>query len=106
MNPRYCESTENYSARNFYETEVLSGGWSVRQLERQINSQFYERTLLSKNKSGIIAKKVSFSSQDKISPENEIKDPYVLELLDLKDEYSESDCGLDLEVYVNYTGLF
>src|SRR3546814_6442393 len=37
-------------ARQFYEVEALRGGWSVRQLDRQINSQFYERTALSKNK--------------------------------------------------------
>ena len=40
----------NEQARKFYETEALRGGWSVRQLERQINSQFYERTALSRNK--------------------------------------------------------
>jgi hypothetical protein len=37
-------------ARVFYETEAMRGGWSVRQLARQINSQFYERTALSRNK--------------------------------------------------------
>ena len=43
-------SVKNINAREFYETEALRGGWSVRQLNRQINSQFYERTALSKNK--------------------------------------------------------
>lgn len=43
-------SVKKENARRFYETEALRGGWSVRQLERQINSQFYERTALSKNK--------------------------------------------------------
>src|SRR5690349_17159885 len=37
-------------ARAFYEAEALRGGWSVRQLERQIGSQFYERTALSRDK--------------------------------------------------------
>ena len=37
-------------ARIFYEAEALRGGWSVRQLDRQISTLFYERTLLSKNK--------------------------------------------------------
>ena len=41
-------------ARSFYETEALRGGWSVRQLERQMNSQFYERTALSKNKAAML----------------------------------------------------
>ncbi len=41
-------------AREFYETAALRGGWSVRQLERQINSQFYERTALSRNKAAML----------------------------------------------------
>jgi hypothetical protein len=45
-------SVRNELARQFYETEALRGGWSVRQLERQINSQFYERTALSRNRAG------------------------------------------------------
>ncbi len=43
-------SVKNSLTRNFYETEVLHGGWSVRQLDRHTNSQFYERTALSKKK--------------------------------------------------------
>ena len=43
-------SVRNERAREFYEAEALRGGWSVRQLGRQINSQFYERTALSKNR--------------------------------------------------------
>ena len=44
---------KNAHAREFYETEALRGGWSVRQLSRQINTQFYERTALSKNKAAL-----------------------------------------------------
>jgi predicted nuclease of restriction endonuclease-like (RecB) superfamily len=47
---------KNENARQFYETEALRGGWSVRQLARQINSQFYERTALSKNKAAMLSK--------------------------------------------------
>ncbi len=43
-------SVENLQARSFYETEALRNGWSVRQLGRQIGSQFYERSALSPNK--------------------------------------------------------
>ncbi|OGX06739.1 MAG: hypothetical protein A3G87_07640 [Omnitrophica bacterium RIFCSPLOWO2_12_FULL_50_11] len=39
-------------ARKFYEVEALRGGWSVRQLDRQISSRFYERVTLSRNKAG------------------------------------------------------
>lgn len=75
----------------FYETEAVRGGWSVRQLARQIDSQFYERTALSKNKAGMLVKGQKSLPQDAITPEEEIKDPYVLEFLSLKDEYSEDD---------------
>ncbi len=84
-------SVENTHAREFYETEALRGGWSVRQLDRQINSQFYERTALSKNKAAMLTRGRKARPEDRVLPEEEIKDPFVLEFLDLKDEYSESD---------------
>ena len=84
-------SVRTESAREFYEQEALQGGWTVRQLERQINSQFYERTALSKNKAAMLAKGSTALPSDRVLPEAEIKDPFVLEFLDLKDEYSESD---------------
>ena len=76
------------SQREFYEAECLRGNWSVRQLERQIGSMLFERTALSKRKTAVLAK--AHSKPITIRPEDEIKDPYVLEFLDLKDEYSES----------------
>ena len=84
-------SVKNTCAREFYETEALRGGWSVRQLDRQINSQFYERTALSKNKAAMLTRGQKARPEDRVLPEEEIKDPFVLEFLDLKDEYSESD---------------
>jgi len=78
-------------ARKFYESEVLRAGWSVRQLDRQISSQFYERTLLSKNKSALLKKGEKPLPEDIVTAEEEIKDPFILEFLGLKDEYSESD---------------
>ena len=84
-------SVKNLRAREFYETEALRGGWSVRQLDRQISSQFYERTALSKNKAAMLTRGRRARTEDVVLPEEEIKDPYVLEFLDLKDEYSESD---------------
>ena len=84
-------SVKNINAREFYETEALRGGWSIRQLNRQINSQFYERTALSKNKAAMLTQGQKAQPEDRVLPEEEIKDPFVLEFLDLKDEYSESD---------------
>jgi predicted nuclease of restriction endonuclease-like (RecB) superfamily len=78
-------------ARHFYEAEALRGGWSVRQLARQIASQFYERTALSRNTTAMLTKGAATHSSDAISADDEVRDPLVLEFLDLKDEYSESD---------------
>lgn len=84
-------SVKNEYARQFYEAEALRGGWSVRQLDRQIGSQFYERTSLSKNKAAMLTKGAVPKSEDTVTPEDAVKDPYVLEFLNLKDEYSEAD---------------
>ena len=84
-------SVRNEQARSFYETEALRGGWSVRQLDRQIGSQYYERTALSKNRAAMMKREQTPRAGDIMLPEEEIKDPFVLEFLDLKDEYSESD---------------
>ena len=78
-------------ARAFYEQEALQGGWSVRQLDRQIDSRFYERTMMSRNKAAMLRRGRSPRPADETTAEEEIKDPFVLEFLDLKDEYSESD---------------
>jgi predicted nuclease of restriction endonuclease-like (RecB) superfamily len=87
---RLLSVKDNY-ARQFYKTEALRGGWSVRQLDRQIGSQFYERTALSKNKAAMLNKGEIAKPEDTISPDEAVKDPYVLEFLNLKDEYSESE---------------
>ena len=84
-------SVKDSEARMFYESEALRSGWSVRQLDRQISTQFYERTLLSKNKSAMLKKGERPIADDFVSPEEEIKDLFVLEFLGLKDEYSDSD---------------
>ena len=84
-------SVRNESAREFYETEALRGGWSVRQLDRQIGSQFYERTALSKNRAAVLTGGQRERAEDDVVPGEQIKDPFVLEFLDLKDEYCESD---------------
>ncbi len=85
---RFLMRLDDSFKREFYEAECISGNWSVRQLDRQIQSMLYERTALSKRKSSVIAK--SHKKPIILKPEDEIKDPYVLEFLGLKDEYSES----------------
>jgi predicted nuclease of restriction endonuclease-like (RecB) superfamily len=84
-------SVRNPEARAFYETEALRSGWSIRQLNRQIGSQFYERIALSRNKVAMLTKAEIADTSDTVTPEEAIKDPFVLEFLGLKDEYSETD---------------
>jgi predicted nuclease of restriction endonuclease-like (RecB) superfamily len=82
---------EKADARAFYEAEALRQGWSVRQLDRQISTLFYERTLASRKKTAILERGAKSTAEDALTAENEIKDPFLLEFLGLKDEYSESD---------------
>lgn len=84
-------SVDREDARQFYEHQALLSGWSVRQLKRQIDSQFFERSLLSKNKKAMLSKGAVAKAEDAMGLADIVKDPYVLEFLDLKDEYSESD---------------
>jgi predicted nuclease of restriction endonuclease-like (RecB) superfamily len=68
--------------RRFYEVESLQGNWSVRELKRQINSLYYERSGLSSNK-----EKLSAYVQQNIDRESStltIRDPYVFEFLGIK----------------------
>lgn len=78
-------------ALDFYHTEALRGGWTVRQLRRQMDTQFYERTALSCDKEAMLKKGAKLQLGDVISANEEIKDPLLLEFLGLKDEYSETE---------------
>lgn len=84
-------SVDDPYARAFYETEAIRGGWSVRQLDRQISTQFYQRLALSKRKTAMLEKALVPLPEDAVTVEDVIRDPYLLEFLNLKDEYSESD---------------
>lgn len=75
----------------FYHAEALRGGWSVRQLDRQIATQFYERTALSRDKAAMLTRGAEPRADDAVPADEELRDPLVLEFLGLKDEYSESD---------------
>lgn len=81
----------NRTARGFYEEEAIKGGWSVRQLDRQISTQFYERLSGSKRKEELLAKAHVPLPDDAIDPAHLVRDPYILEFLNLTDEYGESE---------------
>lgn len=88
---RQLMRVENETARQFYLEEAVKSQWSTRQLERQINSFFYERLLSSKNKENV-AKEIQ-SLESAKTPEDIIRDPYVLEFLGLSsnEDFYESD---------------
>ena len=88
---RLLIKVENDNAREFYMQEAAKSQWSTRQLERQINSFFYERLLSSKNKKQIADEIQTLEPAKK--PEDIIRDPYVLEFLGLSsnDDFYESD---------------
>ena len=88
---RLLMRVENKNAREFYMQEAVKSQWSTRQLERQINSFFYERLLSSKNKEQVAQEIQALEPAKK--PEDVIRDPYVLEFLGLtpNDDFYESD---------------
>ena len=74
---------ENDDVRNWYMEECIRSAWSSRQLERQISTLYYERLLASRDKEAVIAEAEKLLKP--LSAEYFIKDPYVLDFLDLKD---------------------
>jgi predicted nuclease of restriction endonuclease-like (RecB) superfamily len=88
------------NARNFYLKEATEQSWSVRQLERNINTFYYQRLLSSKDKSETLPAK----STDTLQVSDFIKDPYVFEFLDILQPVSATEKEhfyIDL-VFYNY----
>jgi predicted nuclease of restriction endonuclease-like (RecB) superfamily len=77
--------------RAFYELECVKSRWSLRELKRQINSMLYERIGLSKDKEAVMALAAEGRLIDR--PSTVLRDPYVLEFLELAEQaaYSESE---------------
>ena len=73
---------DDETARNWYIEECVRSAWSSRQLERQISTLYYERLLASREKAPVIAE--AHDLMGTLAVENFIKDPYVLDFLDLK----------------------
>jgi predicted nuclease of restriction endonuclease-like (RecB) superfamily len=79
--------------RQFYEIEALHGNWSVRELKRQIDTQYFERSALSANKT-IAAEQVN-AKADRQDTALVIRDPYVFEFLGLKSSEVVSEGDLE-----------
>ncbi|MDO8349334.1 MAG: PDDEXK nuclease domain-containing protein [Planctomycetota bacterium] len=80
---RLLLGVENAAARDWYMNEAAEQHWSTRQLERQISVLYYERLLASRRKAPV--RKEAAAKLAKVEPAQFIRDPYVLDFLDLKD---------------------
>jgi predicted nuclease of restriction endonuclease-like (RecB) superfamily len=90
---RHLMRVEKENAREFYKDEAIKGNWSTRQLERQINSLFFDRILMSKDKKGMILD--GRALEDKMHPDQIIKDPYVLEFLNVRENENLAEKELE-----------
>ncbi len=90
---RLIIKVENEIARKFYLDECVKANWSTRQLERQINSFFYERLLSSQDKD-LVRQEIQ-KLEPGIQPADVIRDPFVLEFLGM--EHSPNLYEKDIE---------
>lgn len=92
----YIASLEEPLKRAFYEQEAIRGCWTVRELERQVSSQYYERMGLSKDKKAL--QKLALKNAHQLAPRDILHNPVTLEFLGLEsqDVYTETK----LESYI------
>lgn len=86
-------SIDSQEQREFYIAETVKNNWTVRQLERQINSNLYERLLLSNDKKSVLA--IARNEKQPSDAKEIIKDPMILEFLGLKGEASYYERDLE-----------
>ena len=96
---------EDEEARNYYMNEAAEQNWSTRVLERQINSLYFQRLLSSKNKQPLIAKTETENQQDQPTIFDFVKDPYILEFLQLQPNATLYERELETEL-LNKLQLF
>jgi predicted nuclease of restriction endonuclease-like (RecB) superfamily len=84
---------ERRDIRDFYEIESVKHSWSARQLERQIGSLLFERLLKSRDKEGVLA--LANEGLEPRKAADVIKDPYVLEFLDLPESHRLAESDLE-----------
>jgi predicted nuclease of restriction endonuclease-like (RecB) superfamily len=91
---RLLVRVEDEAIRNWYMAEADAESWSTRALERQINSFYYERLLSSQDKKPVVAEANENTAE--LSPRDILKDPYVLEFLELGERSSFTESELEL----------
>lgn len=86
-------------ARGFYEKQSIIENWSVRELKRQINSSLFERLALSQDKQGIL----KLAEQGLIidNPKDIVKDPYILEFLQIPEQHRMTENKLEQKIIDN-----
>lgn len=89
----------NVDERHFYEIESAKNDWSLSELKRQFNSSLYERLALSKDKKAVA--RLANEGQIVESPQDLIKDPYVLEFLGLPELPNYSETELESKIINN-----
>ncbi len=90
---------DNIEERHFYEIESVRNDWSLSELKRQYNSSLYERLALSSDKEAV--KRLSQEGQVVEKPIDIVKDPYVLEFLNLPELESYSETELEKRIIDN-----
>ncbi len=90
---RHLLRVDNEEARNWYQNSAIDENWSTRALERQINSFYYERLLSSKNPTPV--KQEAQENIAELKPQDVLKDPYVLEFLQLSNPSSFTEDELE-----------
>ena len=94
---------EDANERRFYEIESAQNQWSLRELKRQFDSALYMRLALSTDKEGV--KKLAQKGHILETPKDAVKEPYILEFLNLPEHYQYSETELENEL-INKLELF
>lgn len=86
-------------ARGFYEKQAINEKWSVRELKRQIDSSLFERLALSKDKAGVL--QLSKEGLNISEAKDIVKDPYILEFLQIPEEHRMTESKLEQRIIDN-----
>ena len=101
---RHLIKVSNKDARTYYAEEAIKGGWSVRELERQIATQHYERLLSTHRDSADtenLLKANLPAKPDKFDPLSLVHDPFILEFLDVKPDAALQESELEKAIISN-----
>lgn len=101
---RLLTTIDNHYKRSFYETESIKSRWSSRELERQIGSLLYDRLAKSKDKVGLM--QLSINGQEINKPEDVVKDPFVLEFLNIPESHRLVESKLEEALINNLQQFF